>query len=219
MRLAAVIPAAGSSTRMGDFGKKEFLMLNQKPVILHSLDAFYNSQKISKAVIACRSEDVEMLKSITEKSPLPADIVEGGETRQASVLNGLKALEYFSPDGVFIHDGARPWITPELIRQLAAVLETGNAVIPAEASTSAMKIIDDEGKIIQHLERKNTVGAQTPQVFPFKKLLEAHLQAEKENRFDFIDDAVLYGNYGGKVYTIPGPPENRKITYSHDIDL
>ena len=126
------------------------------------------------------------------------------------------ALEQEAPGIVLIHDGARPWITETIIREVyQKTVETG-AAIPVVPSVNAMKTINSQGIIISHLKREFTVAAQTPQGFVFTKILISHKSASSDG-LEYIDDAEIYSKYIGDTATCPGDTANRKITYLSDM--
>ena len=150
--------------------------------------------------------------------------VEGSDSRQASVLRALQALaeNAGSPTGqeepeiVLIHDGARPFVTEQIILQVAeAAMEHGAAAcgIPP---VDTQKEVDSQGIIVRHLERDSLAAVQTPQGFRFKPLLEAHRLAA-EQKFDTTDDAAIWGKYVGTVQVTQGSADNKKITFPGDL--
>ncbi|MDA3940890.1 MAG: IspD/TarI family cytidylyltransferase [Spirochaetia bacterium] len=220
LKAAVIITAAGSSQRMETGTKKEFLTLNNQPVLLLSLKPFVNSNLFSNYVIVLPELEIKtgqnILSSLDDK--LKFIYASGGATRQESVYNGLLALESEAPDIVLIHDGARPWISKYIIKEVHRESILKGAAIPVVASVNAMKFIDSSGKIITNLKREFTVAAQTPQGFNYTKILNSHTKAQKDNS-TYIDDAEIYSKYAGDVSTVPGDTANRKITYLSDIHI
>ena len=155
--------------------------------------------------------------------------VSGGKTRRASVFNALSLLSARDFSGyVLIHDGARPWISPSLIRRLITAVKKYNAVIPFLPVTETPKEIDRplgeprSGPVFirQHLKRALVGSAQTPQCFAFPEILRAHEKAakqEKLKRREFTDDAEVWAAFCGPVAAIPGELQNRKITFPEDL--
>ena len=155
--------------------------------------------------------------------------VSGGKTRRASVYNALSLLSARDFSGcVLIHDGARPWISPSLIRRLITAVKKYNAVIPFLPVTETPKVIDRplggtrSGPVFiqQHLKRELVGNAQTPQCFAFPEIFTAHEKAaarEKSERREFTDDAEVWAAFCGLVAAIPGEPQNRKITFPEDL--
>jgi 2-C-methyl-D-erythritol 4-phosphate cytidylyltransferase/2-C-methyl-D-erythritol 2,4-cyclodiphosphate synthase len=143
--------------------------------------------------------------------------VSGGATRQASVLAGLEALAPANPDYVLIHDAARPFVSRALIeRGLIAAQESG-AAIPAIPVTDTVKSVDEAGRVVRTFDRATLRAVQTPQIFRFKPLLEAHQRAKAEGRLDFSDDAALAEWAGLPVSTFEGELSNIKLTNPEDF--
>jgi len=215
---AAVILAAGSSQRMGRLGKKELLLLEGRPVLSHSIETFQQTGKFDTLLITCPAGALDKIaQSLPEKNQLY--FTEGGATRQESVYNSLQWLKQHRSETrrVLIHDGARPWVSSEIINAVWKQCGEKGASIPVEPSTQAMKTLDDEGIITEHLHRASTWAAQTPQGFHFPEILQAHIEARQSDKL-FIDDSEIWDCYQGKVWTVPGDPQNRKITYQGDIN-
>lgn len=143
-------------------------------------------------------------------------LVEGGSTRQASVLRGLETCDTH-PDIVLIHDGARPWIGAGTIVNVLQTTATYGACIPVVPSVDAMKQINSNGIIRAHLGRTETVCAQTPQGFRYDDILQAHHRAASDGTY-YIDDSEIYSRYIGEVHTVDGERENRKITFLSDFE-
>jgi 2-C-methyl-D-erythritol 4-phosphate cytidylyltransferase len=154
--------------------------------------------------------------------------VPGGTTRQASVFNALSFLSsQCAPDLVLIHDGARPWVSPDLIRRVIAGAQKYHAVIPLMPLTETPKEIDvplehatdgDPAFIKQHLRRAKVGAAQTPQGFTFPEIFAAHQQAAAhDTQHEYTDDAEVWAAFCGPVAAIPGENENRKITFPEDF--
>lgn len=150
--------------------------------------------------------------------------VEGGESRQASVCRALQALaenqgqeaEYEAPEIVLIHDGARPFITEDIILQVVAATQNEGAAACGIPPVDTQKEIDSQGFIVRHLKRDSLVAIQTPQGFHFKPLLQAHLMAARDN-FETTDDTAIWGTYVGAVKITPGSVDNKKITFPSDL--
>ena len=228
--IAAIICAAGSSSRMAG-EKKEFLKMNGSKEALTVLGAvaaaFCKVSSIKVVVIVIQKNTEEAARAALPPECLSLSkpdffFVEGGLTRQASVFNALSFLAKFDPDYVLIHDGARPWIEPSLIKDIIEAAEKYGAVIPAAALCDTPKEctapIGEAAPVFikKHLKRANTVAAQTPQCFKFTEILLAHEKAAKQP-CEFTDDAEVWGMFCGDVAVIPGSPENRKITFPGDM--
>lgn len=226
---AAIILAAGFGSRMRQTHssdkspsfKKEFLSIDSKPILFRSVESFIKTNLFDTIVLTLRPEDEEEARRILSPLNISLIIAYGGESRQESVLNSLIKIKENQknknePEWVFIHDGARPFIEPTDIKKIYDALPLYNAVIPVTESIDAMKMINSKGIITEHLIRKKTVSAQTPQAFQFKLILDAHKKAQISGDI-FIDDSEIWNKYIGDVYTVKGSESNRKITFPHDL--
>ncbi|MBI9098211.1 MAG: 2-C-methyl-D-erythritol 4-phosphate cytidylyltransferase [Spirochaetaceae bacterium] len=216
MRAAAIITAAGSGSRMGLEINKVFLPLKERTVIETAILPFLSKNQFQKIIITHSPADRDQLVSVLKNMPIPFALVEGGETRQKSVYNALKKLIEDNPETVLIHDAARPWISEKLVSSILNTAKNEGSAAPVIPSVNAMKKIDGDGKIVEHLKRDQTVSAQTPQGFHFKKILKAHEMADKDG-YEAIDDTELWDRYYNRVSTIPGDVKNVKITYKEDL--
>ncbi len=230
-KIAVIITAAGSSVRMGG-KKKEFLPLNSGTVLSNCavafLKAFSSEQnslgKLTNLVITIPAGTEEQTKQALfcdKNYLLPKDctlnFVTGSSTRQKSIFNALQFLnDYSTPNYVLIHDGARPFITPEdILTTTSAAIEFG-AAAPGFTPTDTIKQIDENGFIKTHLVRKELICIQTPQAFEFSRLYTAHATAAKEPT-EYTDDTEIWGKFVGKVKITQGNPQNKKITYPQDL--
>ena len=143
--------------------------------------------------------------------------VEGGTTRQESVLRGLRFLAEETPDLVLIHDGARPWLNRVLVRRVAAAAAEHGACVPVVEVCEAVKQIDASGIVERHLPRPTIRFAQTPQGFLFARILAAHEKAAAAGA-GCADDAEVYALFEGPVAWVDGEPDNRKITRERDLE-
>jgi len=232
--IAAVICAAGSSSRMGGI-KKEFERLNPAhplTVLGSAVSAFAAAPSIQTIVIAVNENFEDDARRALAPEHLCAQrpevlFVKGGNCRRASVFNALRVLSSYNPCYVLIHDGARPWVSPSLIEKLIEKVKQHQAVIPILPITETPKECDsslyervtrEETVFIKtHLKRANTGAAQTPQAFKFPEILRAHEKAAEAEGEDFTDDAEIWGRFCGPVAVILGSPENRKITFPEDF--
>lgn len=208
MKTALIITAGGSSRR---YGKNKLIeKVLGKEVILHTLEAF-SGFEFSQIVITSSEELKKYLEPVL---PMSVKLVLGGKTRQESVFNGLKAL---APcDFVAIHDGARPLADKETIKNCLEKAYETKAAIVAVRAVDTIKIADENGLIIETPDRKRLWSVQTPQVFEYKLILDAHKKLEGG---DFSDDAGLLEFLGEKVYVSEGKYTNIKITTPSDIKL
>lgn len=222
-KIALIIAAAGSSTRMGLGCKKEYLPLDEGTVLSASVKTFLSTIKIIKLVITVPKNGQADAEKALFKDPALSSLlkktefsfVEGGKTRQESVFNALSALSSSEPDIVLIHDGARPFVTKKIIIDtLNATAEYG-AAVPGLTPVDTQKLLDENGFIMEHLTRSRMSAVQTPQGFSFRELLAAHQKARADNA-EYTDDTEIWGKYQGKVKNVSGDPCNKKITYAED---
>lgn len=212
---AAVIVAAGSSSRMGQ--NKQWMSLLGQPVLLHTLQAFQQAQSIARLVVVTRPQDMERVEELCRRHGVDKldRVVRGGATRQQSVAAGIAAL----PSGlqvVSIHDGARPLITPELIDLCSGACLTRGAVALGVGVKDTIKQADGQGKILATPDRAGLWAVQTPQTFLLERYRQALRQAEREG-LDCTDDCQLMERAGHSVFLLPGSYENIKITTPEDI--
>jgi 2-C-methyl-D-erythritol 4-phosphate cytidylyltransferase/2-C-methyl-D-erythritol 2,4-cyclodiphosphate synthase len=219
---AALITAAGSGVRMGGGIKKEYLRVSDKPLLLHVLEAFEKSAVVSLYLITVPPGGEQAARAVLAPWLAEASraritfFAAGGGTRQQSVYHGLCALERLNPAFVLIHDGARPWVRPELIRAVLEGVKAHGACLPLAPAVDALKEVNAEGFVQAHLARARIRGAQTPQGFVYAKILEAHRRAADDGRA-CLDDTEIYAAYAGPVFSIPGDERNKKITYPSDL--
>lgn len=217
----AIIFAGGIGKRMNStFTPKQFLKLNNKEIIIHTLEIFENTKEIDAIVVSCLEEKIVELKKLIENYRLKKviKIVKGGKTSQESIYNGIIAAKEISKDKnsiLLIHDGVRPLINQKVIKDsIDCVQKNKNAITVAPAVETIIKI--KEGKIEDIFERNRCFMARAPQSFYLVDILEAHERARKEKK-EFIDSASLMKYYGHKLYVVEGPSENIKITTPMDF--
>lgn len=229
-RAAAIVVAAGSSTRMGGL-KKEYRPFSvvggeARTVLASSVAAFAESGVVDLVVVVAPPGG-----EADARAALPARFLEsgarpelvfaaGGRSRRESVHNALRRLEAERIDLVHIHDGARPWLSADLVVRLHEAARRDRAVIPVTPLVETPKEIDASGSIARHLRRASVVSAQTPQVFSFPDILAAHERAaaaEASEGVEYTDDAEVWGAFVGAVHTVPGDAANRKITFPEDL--
>lgn len=210
MKISAVITAGGTSSR---FGKTNKLLekINGKEIIKYTVDAFKNSN-VDEIIISTNSSIINILTDFF-KSYENVKIVQGGNSRQASVFNGLKATNC---DYVLIHDGARPMITPEIINKTIATVVEKKAVSLMTKTVDTIKEVDENGKIIRTIDRSKLYNTQTPQAFEYNLIKMAHDKLQDQN---FTDDAGMVEFLGKDVYIVDGDYKNIKVTTKSDLAL
>lgn len=220
MKCTAIILAAGQGKRMKTKVQKQFLMLQGKPLLYYSLACFQKSDEIQEIVVVtgkesidyCRSEIIEKYRFTKVKS-----IAEGGKERYDSVYAGLEACSA-DTDYVFIHDGARPFVTEDIIKRTKEVAVTYQACIAGMPSKDTVKIIDENNMVSATPERSRVWSVQTPQVFLYSLIKEAHDTARSVSMQGITDDAMVVEQYKNTpVHIVEGAYENIKITTPEDI--
>lgn len=216
MKKHVILLAGGKGTRMKAAVNKVLLDLCGKPVILRSAEAF--SSLADDMIIVCRAEDQPVIESIFSRSslPFPVYFTSGGNTRQESVLNGVRMLSAGYNDIILIHDAARCLVNQELIsRVIESVLDSGTG-IPGIPATSTFKICNDEHYVMHTPDRSSLYEIQTPQGFTAEVFIPAALKAA-EDGIDCTDDAGILEHYHIPVHIVPGSSQNIKLTEPEDM--
>lgn len=211
---------------MGSRTKKEYRLIGNVPVLALAVRPFLEEGFSPVVITVPRGHRGEAAALLGTHLPLDSvRFVEGGSTRQESVLRGLRSLgeemrlgrREQMPDLVLIHDGARPWLNRELVRRVAAAAEEHGACVPVVEVSEAVKQIDISGVVERHLSRQTIRFAQTPQGFLFARILAAHEKAAAAGAV-CVDDAEVYALFEGPVAWVDGEPDNRKITRECDLE-
>lgn len=216
MSTVAILAAAGRGDRLGK--PKQLLDLGGKPLAAWSLELFERAGSISAIYIACEADDRERFQEVaSEYAPSKVrGIVAGGATRQASVHAALSAV-LPAPQLVLVHDGARPFLTLDVVDRVIAASHHGVSAIAAVPVQDTIK--QSQGSAVERtIERASLWAAQTPQVFPYDVLVAAHVQALKDG-FTGTDDASLVERLGAPVKLVMGSYGNIKVTTPDDLEL
>ena len=222
-KIAIIITAAGSSTRIGSGVKKEYLPYKNGTVLSVCAETFLNAFaedpeiEITDFIITCPRGGIEECRqALGNVMNSGVHLVEGSDTRQKSVYNGLLAVKG-QPDIVLIHDCARPFVSKRIILDNIKQCEKYNAVITAIQSTDSVFISTDNHKVGKYLERKELYNCQTPQTFKFRLIYLAHQTAKSNGIKDATDDAMLVMRIGGIVRIVEGEASNKKVTFKEDF--
>jgi 2-C-methyl-D-erythritol 4-phosphate cytidylyltransferase len=212
-----IMPAAGSGLRFGADRPKQFLMLQGVPIIRRSLDAF--SGLVDSAIIACSAAYAEQIREACTGSTIPIRIVEGGNTRQASVYAALRSVPE-AVTQVLVHDAVRPFVTQSSIRAcLDALAFTVGAVVAIPVSDTIKRTeIDTRRRVTDTLNRDGLWLAQTPQGLRRAEALAAFERAAAEG-WQVSDDVQILERAGLSVTVVSGDRRNIKITSPEDWDL
>ncbi len=219
MRAAAIIAASGLGKRMGAAEKKQYLLLEGIPILGRAIGAFLNHPDIKQIVVVVPPGEIVQTRKILKPfcSLEYLVFVEGGKRRQDSVYNGLKVVDPSAPF-VCIHDGARPLVSKRLIDAVLEAAMLFGAAVPALPVTDTVKEVAADGFIKGTVSRDKLRCAQTPQVFRQELIREAYRKADLLG-IQATDDSYLLELLGFKVITVPGEPENIKITCPYDLKI
>lgn len=215
---AAIITAAGKSTRFGDKNyKKPFAMLGGRAVWLHSVDRFQNHRGVKQTIVTVAPEDREDFdrKFGANVAIMGVDVVEGGEHRSDSIQRALERVKS-DIDFVAVHDAARPCIADKWIEQVFEAAERTGAAILAAPVAETLKRVDGKKQITATVDRASLWTAQTPQVFRKSLLIEAYAKRGKDAA---TDDAQLVERLGHAVTVVACSAMNLKITTRDDLKL
>jgi len=229
MRVAVILPAAGLGTRMGKSAaektgtsRKQFMLLEGSPILIHTVRKFAASDRVSEIVVAVRPEDTgwvaEMLGS--EFPTGRVRVVEGGDSRQESVEHALATLR---PDTeiVAVHDAVRPFIDLEIIHNVIdEAARSGAAIVGVPAIDTVKQVIrgTDHVRVRSTIPREKLVMAQTPQVFRYDLIVRAFASARQDG-FTGTDESSLVERLDVEVSVVPGTDRNIKITKPGDMEL
>ena len=217
-RCLTIIAAGGNGQRVGGTIPKQYINLNDKPIVTHCIETFEKSSKIDGIIIVVASEYYEIMLRIIKQNSFKKiiSVVEGGKTRQESVFNALELKECAQYDFILVHDAARPFVSLDIIDSVVNnIVETG-CVVPVVAVKDTIKVIEKNGEVSTP-NRSSLYAAQTPQGFYSEILLKAHKQA-KNDGFEGYDDSVLTERIGVKTKLIEGSDSNIKITTKEDLN-
>ena len=220
-RNTAIVLAAGQGKRMHSKVQKQFLEIQGYPVLYYSLRCFQESPLIQDIILVTGEESISYCKEeIVQKYGFTkvSAVIPGGKERYDSVYAGLcecKDCEY-----VLIHDGARPFVTEEILKRgLQKVKETGACVI-GMPSKDTVKLSDEEGYVKETPNRKCVWTIQTPQIFLYSLIREAHDSIRQKDMSKITDDAmVVEQEKGTKIRLVEGSYQNIKITTPEDLDV
>lgn len=216
--VSVIIAAAGMSNRMGSKINKQFIWIEGKPILAHTIEKFEKSRYIDEIIIVTKEEEIEYCrKEIVKKYKFKKvnNIIRGGKERQDSVYNGILALNE-KTDIVLTHDGARPFVEIKNIEDgIKGVIEFGACVIGVPV-TDTIKVVAQDNTIESTPNRSKLWAAQTPQCFLKNILVDGYDKAIKD-RYSATDDSSIVENAGHRVKMVMGNYKNIKITTPEDI--
>jgi 2-C-methyl-D-erythritol 4-phosphate cytidylyltransferase len=223
MQVFAIFPAAGMGTRMAGPQPKQFLALNGIPILIHSLRAFAQVERVARIYVAVRKPEMERTLAQAAEYGLSGrvQVVEGGDNRQESVANALAALSAQDDDIVLVHDAVRPLIDAATIERIIdAVAEHGAAIVglPAIDTIKQVERTAHGALVTATIPREFIVLAQTPQGFRYGLLERAFAEATADG-FVGTDEASVVERAGQPVAVVHGSQVNLKITQPGDLEL
>ncbi|WP_093046727.1 2-C-methyl-D-erythritol 4-phosphate cytidylyltransferase [Thalassobacillus cyri] len=210
----AIVLAAGQGKRMKAGRNKQFLLLEDKPLIIHTLSVFETDEWCKEIILVINKNEQESMQSLVKFYPFHTTIrfAEGGKERQDSVYEGLRYVSDKSIP-VFIHDGARPFVEHQHLHELAEMTQQHQAALLAVPVTDTIKQREDNK--LKTLERNSLWAAQTPQSFSYPLICQAHEQAKAAGYYG-TDDASLVERMGRDVVVVQGSYDNMKLTTPED---
>lgn len=213
--VTTVIAAGGKGTRMGAGFNKVFMQLCGDEILLHTMRTFNESPLVDEIVVVTGADDIERVRTLGKENNINklCAVTEGGETRRASVYNGICCA---NGDIIAIHDGARCLISHKEIEAVISDCEKYGAAAVGVPCKDTLKSADENGFISGTVDRSRTYQIQTPQVFRRDIIISAHERAIEEG-FEPTDDCALLERYGGKVKITEGSYDNIKLTTPEDI--
>ena len=215
----AIIAAAGQGTRLAGKRPKQFLELAGIPIIFHTLKAFEQCEVIEEIIVVIPAHESAGFLSFADKYDLRklARVVPGGATRAESVLRGLEAVPEVTTDIVAVHDGVRPFVTPDEITRTVEAAKLEGAAILVSSPVDTMKEVRD-GVVVRTLNRAQLRNALTPQCFRYKLLRHAY---EQTDVFDpeLTDESSLVERLRVRVAIVEGSSRNIKITQPEDLAI
>lgn len=217
----AIIFAGGTGNRMNTKSKpKQFLELHGKPILIYTLEIFDNHPEIDGIILVVLESWIGYCEDLISKFGLKKvkAVIAGGDSALSSQRNGLlKAAELFeSGSVVLIHDGVRPMIDEDTIKNNIESVKAHGSAITVSPAIETIAVKTETGEIGEIIERSKVEMARAPQSFFLADILEAHEKAEKDG-INFIDSASLMQHYGHRLFTVEGLPENIKITTPNDF--
>ena len=219
-----VIVAAGRGERAGspENGPKQYRKIGGQSIIRYCVDTFTSWPLTSKIVVVIHPDDSDLLRTAVRglEGAEKIAVVHGGATRQLSVLAGLEALTNADISRVMIHDAVRPFFDHSLLERVDHAFEDGAvAVLPATPVIDTLKRQNADGYVAETVSRSGLFGAQTPQCFEYRLILEAHQKAAASGKQDFTDDASIAEWLSVPVRLIDGHVDNFKITTAQDLRM
>lgn len=219
----ALVLAAGKGTRMGAAIPKQFIEYKEKPILVHTLEAFAKHSDVHKICVICPADSVEYTKKLLQEYNIPkiAWVEAGGDSRRKSSYIGVARLakEFGKNDVVMIHDGARPNVSERIISENIKAAVKFGACETAIPSQDTIAVSEDGQRISGIPDRSKMYNVQTPQTFKIGIILKAHEAWMEKDGGNATDDAALVLADGLDVYLVKGEKNNLKITTEEDLRI
>lgn len=220
----AIIFAGGVGSRMhSKKTPKQFLKVYDKPIIVHTMEYFEKCSEVDAIIAVCLKDWIPYLEELVSIYRLNKvkKVVEGGQTGQLSIYNGLRAAEQIANKQdavVLIHDAVRPLINDDLIRKnIGTVKKYGSAITTVPLKETVLTVNKEENEIEYLPDRNICRLARAPQSFFLSEILKTHQKAIEDGKISFVDSCTMMKEYGYKLHLIDGPSENIKITTPEDF--
>jgi 2-C-methyl-D-erythritol 4-phosphate cytidylyltransferase len=218
MKNFVIIPAGGKGVRSGFAAPKQYIKFAGKELIVYTLEVFQKNKFIDDIILSAEPKYFNLLLELKKKYHITkiSSLVEGGKTRQDSVYNALKSISAKKNDLIIVHDAARPLISPDVLtNSINLAKKKGNAVVCVKVRDTLIK---GSNKVDSYLNREEVLYVQTPQIFKYKDLMDAMLNAYKNN-FIGTDESMLVKRMGKEIYIAEGSLLNFKVTTKSDLEL
>jgi len=216
LRISVIIAAAGSGSRLGGDKPKQFQMLGDRPILTHTLEMFNRHEIIDDIYVAVPEGYVDHMKELTFQYGFSKvkKILPGGKNRAESIYSALKLLH--GAEIVLIHDGARPFVTEEIIKTVAEAAAEYGAAVAGIPLTDTIKETEATNQVISTPDRNRFWQVQTPQGFTYELIMKAYAQGGLDQ---VTDDSALVERIGANVKMVQGHTSNFKVTTKEDLIL
>ena len=220
-----VVLAGGVGSRMGNVGKpKQYLLVGDKPILIHTLEKFYMQSEFEKVLVLCPTEWISHTKNLVCKYMKDTErivVLEGGETRNETIMNSIAYIEKegnLNEDTIIVtHDSVRPFVTQRILEENIRYAKEYGACDTAVAATDTIVCSEDNVVISDIPERRKMYQGQTPQTFKALKLRQLYEALSPKEKELLTDAAKIFVMKGEKVHIVDGEVFNIKITYPYDL--
>ena len=220
-----VVLAGGVGSRMGNVGKpKQYLLVGDKPILIHTLEKFYMQSEFEKVLVLCPTEWISHTKNLVRKYMKDTErivVLEGGETRNETIMNSIAYIEKvgnLNEDTIIVtHDSVRPFVTQRILEENIRYAKEYGACDTAVAATDTIVCSEDNVVISDIPERRKMYQGQTPQTFKALKLRQLYEALSPKEKELLTDAAKIFVMKGEKVHIVDGEVFNIKITYPYDL--